>query len=216
MQIQGILFDMDGTLIDSEVATAESAMAALAEYGIEAKASDFEPFVGRGDDLYLGGVAKQYGVAYQLRMKQRMYDHYGRLVLTDATVMPDTYPTLLALRSHGMKMAVCSSADREKVLHNLHAIGVDETFFTAVITGSDVDRKKPAPDIYLKGAQVLGLRPEECLVVEDAPSGIESGHAAHMPVAAILSSFSACILAEKNPEYMIYTLSELLEILNCM
>ena len=213
MQIQGILFDMDGTLIDSEVATANAALAALAEFGVQAKASDFAPFVGRGDDLYLGGVAKQYGVAYQVLMKQRMYDHYGRMVLTDATVLPDTYPTLLALRSRGIRMAVCSSADREKVLHNLHAIGVDETFFNAVITGSEVDRKKPAPDLYLRGAEALGLACEDCLVVEDAPSGIASGHAAHMKVAAILSSFGADVLSPGKPEYLIYTLSELLEIL---
>ena len=216
MEIRGILFDMDGTLIDSEEVTARSAMAALAEYGVYPEPSDFEPFVGRGDDLYLGGVSRKYGVEYQLRMKQRMYFHYGEMVKQGATVQPDTYPTLLALRSRGIKMAVCSSADREKVLHNVHAIGVDETFFDALITGSDVDRKKPAPDIYLKGAEVLGLKPEQCLVVEDAPSGIDSGHAARMPVAGILSSFGADVLSPCKPDYLIYTLSELLNILEGM
>ena len=214
MKVRAILFDMDGVLIDSEELMAKSGILALREFGVEASASDFLPFVGRGEDKYIGGVAEKHGVRYDTAMKDRAYDYYGQMVKAEATVPEDTLPTLKALHARGIKMAICSSADRVKVLYNLRAIGADESLFGAIVTGSDVERKKPAPDIYLKGASLLGEQPEDCLVVEDAPSGIQAAHAGGIRAAGIASSFSAQELTQQaDPEYLINTLSELLELL---
>lgn len=214
MKVRAILFDMDGVLIDSEELMAKSGILALREFGVEASASDFLPFVGRGEDKYIGGVAEKHGVRYDTAMKDRAYDYYGQMVKAEATVPEDTLPTLKALHARGIKMAICSSADRVKVLYNLRAIGADESLFGAIVTGSDVERKKPAPDIYLKGASLLGEQPEDCLVVEDAPSGIQAAHAGGIRAAGIASSFSAQELTQQaDPEYLISTLSELLELL---
>ena len=214
MKVRAILFDMDGVLIDSEELMAKSGILALREFGVEASASDFLPFVGRGEDKYIGGVAEKHGVRYDTAMKDRAYDYYGQMVQADATVPEDTPPTLKALHARGIKMAICSSADRVKVRYNLRAIGADESLFGAIVTGSDVERKKPAPDIYLKGASLLGEQPEDCLVVEDAPSGIQAAHAGGIRAAGIASSFSAQELTQQaDPEYLINTLSELLELL---
>ena len=214
MKVRAILFDMDGVLIDSEELMAKSGILALREFGVEASASDFLPFVGRGEDKYIGGVAEKHGVRYDTAMKDRAYDYYGQMVQAEATVPEDTLPTLKALHARGIKMAICSSADRVKVLYNLRAIGADESLFGAIVTGSDVERKKPAPDIYLKGASLLGEQPEDCLVVEDAPSGIQAAHAGGIRAAGIASSFSAQELTQQaDPEYLINTLSELLELL---
>lgn len=214
MKVRAILFDMDGVLIDSEELMAKSGILALREFGVEASASDFLPFVGRGEDKYIGGVAEKHGVRYDTAMKDRAYDYYGQMVQAEATVPEDTLPTLKALHARGIKMAICSSADRVKVRYNLRAIGADESLFGAIVTGSDVERKKPAPDIYLKGASLLGEQPEDCLVVEDAPSGIQAAHAGGIRAAGIASSFSAQELTQQaDPEYLINTLSELLELL---
>lgn len=214
MKVRAILFDMDGVLIDSEELMAKSGILALREFGVEASASDFLPFVGRGEDKYIGGVAEKHGVRYDTAMKDRAYDYYGQMVKAEATVPEDTLPTLKALHARGIKMAICSSADRVKVRYNLRAIGADESLFGAIVTGSDVERKKPAPDIYLKGASLLGEQPEDCLVVEDAPSGIQAAHAGGIRAAGIASSFSAQELTQQaDPEYLINTLSELLELL---
>ena len=214
MKVRAILFDMDGVLIDSEELMAKSGILALREFGVEASASDFLPFVGRGEDKYIGGVAEKHGVRYDTAMKDRAYDYYGQMVQAEATVPEDTLPTLKALHARGIKMAICSSADRVKVLYNLRAIGADESLFGAIVTGSDVERKKPAPDIYLKGASLLGEQPEDCLVVQDAPSGIQAAHAGGIRAAGIASSFSAQELTQQaDPEYLISTLSELLELL---
>lgn len=214
MKVRAILFDMDGVLIDSEALMARAGILALREFGIEAVSEDFLPFVGRGEDKYIGGVAEKHGVRYDTAMKDRAYDYYGQMVAAEATVPADTLPTLKALHARGIKMAVCSSADRVKVRYNLRAIGADESLFGAIVTGSDVERKKPEPDIYLKGAELLGEKPKDCLVVEDAPSGIQAAHAGGIRAAGIASSFSAQELTRQaSPEYLIDTLSQLLELL---
>lgn len=214
MKVRAILFDMDGVLIDSEALMARAGILALREFGIEAVSEDFLPFVGRGEDKYIGGVAEKHGVRYDTAMKDRAYDYYGQMVAAEATVPADTLPTLKALHARGIKMAVCSSADRVKVRYNLRAIGADESLFGAIVTGSDVERKKPEPDIYLKGAELLGEKPEDCLVVEDAPSGIQAAHAGGIRAAGIISSFSAQELTRQaSPEYLIDRLSQLLELL---
>ena len=214
MKVRAILFDMDGVLIDSEALMARAGILALREFGIEAVSEDFLPFVGRGEDKYIGGVVEKHGVRYDTAMKDRAYDYYGQMVAAEATVPADTLPTLKALHARGIKMAVCSSADRVKVRYNLRAIGASESLFSAIVTGSDVERKKPEPDIYLKGAELLGEKPEDCLVVEDAPSGIQAAHAGGIRAAGIASSFSAQELTRQaSPEYLIDTLSQLLELL---
>lgn len=210
---QAILFDMDGVLIDSEELMAKAGILALRDFGVNAVKEDFEEFVGRGEDKYIGGVAQKHGVPYDFAMKKRAYDYYGQYVKEEATVPVDALPVLNELKARGYKMAVCSSADREKVVYNTEAIGVGEDFFDALITGSEVKNLKPAPDIFLRGAELLGAEPACCLVVEDSPSGIGAAHAGGIPAAGIATSFSAEHLRQQaQPEFILHTLTELLEL----
>jgi len=215
MKYKAVLLDMDGVLIDSEQLMTKAGMLALRDYGIEAKPEDFVPFVGRGEDLYIGGVAEKYGHKYDPEMKQRCYYYFGQYVETDAEV-PDEIPEILyQLKRLGYKICVCTSADWNKVVHNLRAMGVGKEVFDAFVTGDDVKNKKPDPEIYLKGAEKLGVVPEQCVVVEDAPNGIQAGHAAGMQTVGIDTSFSAEVLKEQaEPDYLIHKLSELMECLN--
>ena len=117
---------------------------------------------------------------------------------------------LQELHSKGIVLAVCSAADLRKVRYNIQAIGVDESLFSALVTGSDVERKKPFPDIYLEGARRIGMDPRDCLVVEDAISGIEAAHAAGMDAVGIPSTFTPEQLQEKaGPEYILNQTKEL-------
>jgi sugar-phosphatase len=81
---------------------------------------------------------------------------------------------------------------------NLKEIGLKRESFHSIITGLDVVNKKPFPDIYLKAAESIGLEPEECLVVEDAVSGIKSGKSAGCKCLAVTSSFEASALQEAD------------------
>ena len=210
MKQKAILFDMDGVLIESEFLMRHSAIQALADYGITAKHEDFLEFTGMGEDKFVGGVAEKYGLKYEFAMKEHAYDYYGQQVEEKTEVPEGIKEMLTTLHEKGIVLAVCSAADLRKVRYNIQAIGVDESIFSALVTGSDVARKKPFPDIYLEGARRVGIAPEDCLVVEDAVSGIQAAHAAGMEAVGVPTTFSKEVLQERsNPEYMLNHIKEL-------
>ena len=201
---KAILFDMDGVLIESEYLMRSSAIRALADYGVTARHEDFLEFTGMGEDRFVGGVAEKHGLVYKTEMKELAYDYFGQKVKEEAHVPAGVKEMLEALHGMGLTLAVCSAADLRKVRYNLMAIGVEETMFSALVTGSDVARKKPFPDIYLEGARRIGMDPEDCLVIEDAISGIQAAHAAGMDAVGVPTTFSQEVLQEKAaPEYML-------------
>jgi len=144
MSWKAVLFDMDGVLIDSEEYMAKTGVRALKKYGIEAKESDFADFVGCGENRYVGGVAEKYGVPYRTEMKEYLYQCYGEHVKEEANIPDGVLDVLHTLRSRGYKLAVCSSADRVKVLMNLAAIGAEQTLFDHLVTGTDIKNPRPA------------------------------------------------------------------------
>ena len=215
MKYKAILFDMDGVLIESEFLMRHAAIQALAEYGITAKHEDFREFTGMGEDKFVGGVAEKYGHTYTFDMKEKAYDYFGQQVKELAEVPRGVKEMLEALHAKGLVMAVCSAADLRKVRYNIQAIGIDESIFSALVTGSDVERKKPFPDIYLEGARRIGMEPKDCLVVEDAGSGIKAAHAAGMDAVGVPTTFSKEELAERvHPEYLLNEIKELTDLFN--
>lgn len=210
MKYKAILFDMDGVLIESEYLMRASAIRALADYGVQAKHEDFLEFTGMGEDRFVGGVAEKYGLTYVPAMKELAYDYFGQDVKEQANIPDGVKEMLMELHSRDLTLAVCSAADLRKVKYNIQAIGVDESLFAALVTGSDVARKKPFPDIYLMGAQKVGVAPEDCLVVEDAISGIQAAHAAGMVAVGVPTTFTKEQLMENaSPEFMLDEIKDL-------
>lgn len=211
--IKAVLFDMDGVLANSEIYTAKAAALTFNRMGVPAKEEDFTLFRGMGADDYLRGVLALYGRDYDPAIKTDLYKTYGEIVAKTDISVKDAADTVIKLRNMGFLTAVCSSADREKLEINIRAIGLDTAAFDVILSGSDVERQKPAPDVYLRGAEKIGCLPAECIVIEDALSGIASAHAAGMECIAITSSFSADTLKEKaQPEYIISELKEIVDI----
>ncbi len=210
MKYKAILFDMDGVLIESEYLMRATAIQALADYGVQASHEDFLEFTGMGEDRFIGGVAEKHGVPYSTDMKDLAYDYFGQRVKAEAHVPTGVKEMLEALHQKGLILAVCSAADLRKVRYNLSAVGVEESIFQALVTGSDVARKKPFPDIYLEGARRIGIAPAACLVVEDAISGIQAAHAAGMDAVGVPTTFSSAALTEKaRPEYLLNEIRDL-------
>ena len=185
-----VLFDMDGVLVDSEPVINAAAIAGLAEYGIQAVPEDFQPFVGAGEDRYIGGVAEKYGLVYQTAMKTRVYEIYLDLVREQIRIFPGVRELLADLARGGYRLALASSADKIKIDANLQAAGIDPRFFGAIISGEDVVHKKPSPDIYLAAARALGAEPGSCVVVEDALNGVQAAIKAGMLCIGVATSFS--------------------------
>ena len=214
MNVKAILFDMDGVLIESEHLMRTSAMKALADYGVYPKHEDFLEFTGMGEDRFVGGVAEKYGLTYDPVMKEKAYDYFGQDVMEQAHVPAGVKDMLMELHRRGYVLAVCSAADRRKVMYNLQAIGVDPAIFTALVTGTDVQRKKPFPDIYLMGAEKINRAASDCLVIEDAISGIHAAHAAGMEAVGVPTTFTKEQLVEgAAPEYLLNEIRELTDLL---
>jgi HAD superfamily hydrolase (TIGR01509 family) len=197
--IRGILFDMDGVLVDSESFISEAAVLMFKELGVNVTAEDFKPFTGMGENRYLGGVAEKYGIIVDIeKIKARTYEIYTDLVRNKLSPLPGSYEFVSKCRKKGFKLALATSADRIKMEVNLREIGLAVDSFNSIVTGMDVKRKKPFPDIYIKAAESLDLNPQECLVVEDAVSGIEAGKAAGCRCLALTTSFPADALKDAD------------------
>lgn len=197
--IKGVLFDMDGVLVDSEEFICRAAIEMFREYGISAEPADFQPFVGMGENRYIGGVAEKYNLRIDIsEAKDRTYKIYERIARNQLDPLPGALDFVVRCRNKGLKLALATSADRIKMEVNLKEIRLPKNTFSTTVNGLEVERKKPYPDIYVRAAENLGLKPEDCLVVEDAVSGIKAAKAAGCKCLAVSTSFGRQDLAEAD------------------
>jgi HAD superfamily hydrolase (TIGR01509 family) len=199
----GVIFDIDGVLCDSEPFTAEAGCRMFAEvHRITVQPEDFRPFVGAGEDRYIGGVAEKYRLHIDLpRSKERMYAIYLEIIKGRLPPLPGAVEFVAWLRGRGMKLAVATSADTVKMEGNLREIGLPPEQFDACISGTEVRRKKPNPDIFLRAAERLGLPAAGCLVVEDAPNGVKAAKAAGSRCLALTTSFDEATLRDAGADW---------------
>ena len=178
-QIQGVLFDMDGVLYESEPFLIRAAIQMFAERGVRVEAADFDPYFGMGEDHLLKGVADRHGIRLQPEVaKQRTYSLYFDAIHGVIQPLPGVHEFIRKCREHRLRIALASSGDRIKVNRGLPEIFLSESSFDAVVTGSDITRKKPDPDVFRMAAYRLGLDPARCLVIEDAIAGVAAAKAA--------------------------------------
>jgi beta-phosphoglucomutase len=197
--IKGVLFDMDGVLVDSEKFICNAAIEMFRENGHLVKECDFQPFVGMGENRYIGGVAEKYNLKLDIaEAKARTYQIYETITKGQLNPLPGALELINACRRKGLRLALATSADYIKMEVNLNAIGLSVKSFQSAINGMEVERKKPFPDIYIKASGNLGLRPEECLVVEDAVSGVKAAKVAGCKCLAVTTSFDREELMEAD------------------
>ena len=188
---RGVIFDMDGVLVDSEPFICKAAMMMFAERGLQVKAEDFLPFVGAGENRYVGGVAEKYGFKAEINdIKRRTYEIYLEIIKGQLEPLPGVHSFIETCRKAGKKLALATSADNIKAEGNLREIKLPITTFDAAVTGLDVVNKKPHPEIFLTAARKLGLDPRDCLVVEDAVNGVQAAKAAGARCLALTTSFT--------------------------
>lgn len=197
--IKAVIFDMDGVLTDSEPLICAAAVAMFREKGLQVRPEDFGPFIGMGENRYIGGVAEKYAFALDiLPAKKRTYEIYLELVPEHLEPFPGAQSLVVSCRRAGLKIALASSADAVKIDANLRKIGLPPEQWDAIVTGEDVERRKPEPDIFLYAARKLALPPEQCAVVEDAVNGVQAAKAARMRCVAVAQTFPAEQLSEAH------------------
>lgn len=190
--IRGVIFDMDGVLTDSEPLINAAAIEMFKEKGLTVRPEDFLPFVGTGEDRYIGGVAEKYQFPLDIAAaKRRTYELYLELVPKQLRAFPGARALTRACRAAGLRIAVASSADRIKIEANLNQIQLPPATWDAIVVGEEAKAKKPAPDIFIAAAKKLDLSQPQCVVVEDAVNGVQAAKAAGMRCVAVAQTFPA-------------------------
>ena len=188
MALRGVIFDMDGVIVDSEPYSMQALIDVLRHYGIDPSEDELRRSYGRRvrDDFV--DYFCRYGVEADLDTaiahKQARYYH---LAAGQLQPFPGVMPLIRRLRDRGYRLALASAGDRVKVAFGMQALGVDGAF-EAVVCGDDVAHSKPDPEIYLTAAQRLGVPPAECVAIEDAPAGVEAVKRAGMRCIAVTNS----------------------------
>jgi HAD superfamily hydrolase (TIGR01509 family) len=183
--IAAVIFDCDGTLVDSEPLAREAWDRTLAEHGYTASDAEMEGLIGlsypRVHAHFAGRVPGLPDAdAFWPVLSGELF------ALIDARLEPfaDAGETLQALRARGIAVAVASSSARERLERTLRRAGLEDAFDVSV-AGDEVEHGKPAPDMFLEAARRLGVEPARCAVVEDSPPGVAAGLAAGMLTVAV-------------------------------
>lgn len=181
-----VIFDLDGTLVDSEPNYYEAGRQTLAEYGVDDFTwTDHEGYVGISTQETVADWKRRYGlrapVEELLAVKNR---HYLELARTSARAYPEMRKFVELLAGEGVPLAVASGSSPEAIETILSRTGLDAQLRT-IVSADEVAQGKPAPDVFLEAARRLGADPADCVVLEDAAPGAAAAHAAGMRCIAI-------------------------------
>ena len=208
--MKGIIFDLDGVIVSTDEQHYLGWQALADKLGI--------PFSREVNNRFRGvsrmacmDILEEIGGKCYTDQEKLVYatwknDYYRNLLaeLTPADLSTEVKSTLDALRARGIKLAIGSSSKNAKFI--LERIGLGD-YFDAISDGTNISRSKPDPEVFLKAAEFLGLKPTECLVVEDATAGVDAAHAGGMKAAAVGDA-----AAKAYGDYILGRFSELLNL----
>jgi HAD superfamily hydrolase (TIGR01509 family) len=179
-----VVFDCDGTLVDSEPLARTAWERALEPYGYAVTDADAEATVGlpfpRTHAYYLERVDLPDVDAMWTEFSGELF----ALIDSELVVFEDAVAAARELHARGIPVGVASSSPRERLHRTLSRVGLLDAF-DVTVAGDEVEHGKPAPDMFLLAAERLGAAPEDCIAIEDSPPGVQAGRAAGMRTIAI-------------------------------
>ena len=188
MAIKGVIFDLDGVIVSTDEYHCKSWFRLGEEYGIyfDRKINNRLRGLSRSESLeiFLETTTRSYSDSEKKLMESQKNQYYLELLndLSSKDILPGVVETIGGLKSRAIKLAIGSSSKNCPLI--LERIGLSECF-DACVDGNQVSCGKPNPEIFLKAAQMLGLSPLDCLVIEDGKPGIEAARAAGMKVVGV-------------------------------
>lgn len=213
-KIKAVLFDMDGLMVDSEPLHYQAFNTVLKKYGKHlTEEENKERYIGLSDADEAYDMVVRFNLpisAEELVGEKR--DIFRQLLKNQLIAQPGLFELLTELKKNGYKIAIASSSRLEIIETIINGLKVT-SLIDDYVSAEEVENGKPAPDVYLLAAKKLGVNPKECLVLEDAPKGVQAGKAAGMKVFAIPSNET------KSQDFtqagkVLNSLSEVFELIN--
>jgi beta-phosphoglucomutase len=184
-EIEAVIFDLDGVLIDSSDAHLESWRRLARDLGRTVTEEQFKSTFGRQNrDIIPTLFGESLNPERIEELGETKERYYREIVRDNVPALPGAADLVRACANAGLRCAVGSSGHPKNINLALRALGID-SIIEAVVSGHDVTKGKPDPQVFLLAAQRLDLAPETCAVIEDAPAGIEAALAAGMTAIAV-------------------------------
>lgn len=177
--IKAVIFDLDGTLIDTERIYKEVWPKALRDMGIEMRMEHYYAMRSLGRPFAPLKMKEWYGEDFDYNKARKIRKGYFEAYIAEHGIdkKPGTIELLEYLHGKGIVTAIATATDIERATQYMTMAGING-YFDKVISATMVKEGKPSPDVYIYACQQLGLSPEECVAVEDAPNGIKSAFSA--------------------------------------
>lgn len=185
--IKTIFFDLDGTLIDTELAAAKTIQGCFAEWKVALDAGDAQYITGRTWEKAFEFLFNKYAIPVSKKdAAERMLDLYRAEMKKGLIEVPGARACVKSL-ARDFPLALVSGSHRSEILFALKELGILDCF-KVVLGAEDYPQSKPAPDGYLKALQILGASAQSTLVFEDSEAGVASGLAAGLKVCVVTST----------------------------
>ena len=196
-----VIFDCDGTLVDSEPLARTAWARTMEPYGYAVTDADAEATVG----LPFPRTHAYFAERVELPPVDEVWTAYSGtlfgLIDDELVVFEDAVTAARELRSRGIPVGVASSSPRERLQRTLSRAGLLDAF-DVTVAGDEVTNGKPAPDMFLLAAERLGVPPERCIVVEDSPPGVQAGVAAGMHTIGVSRTGASLAGADRVVDFL--------------
>jgi HAD superfamily hydrolase (TIGR01509 family) len=208
--VRAVIFDLDGVLADSEPWWNEIDAKLLAAYGVTYRGEYHRNVLGVSYRLAVEFYKKAFDLSVSIEeMMRRRGEIATEFFANRVGLFPSAKQVIEELREMNLRLAIATSSVSASARPFLDRHQLTP-FFDVIVTGDEIERGKPHPDIYLRAADKLGLAADACLVVEDSLSGVAAAKAAKMRVAAIPDRrFVDPCKYEKEADYVLGDLSEI-------
>jgi len=185
-QFQGILFDLDGVLIDSEPIHNLKWVEALSEYKIRVDQSWLNKFIGVQDKLIAQEIVETFELPVTSeRLLEEKRWKYRQYICSELAPFPELAVAIKSLQEY--KLGIVTSSEKAEVDLITQKMGIN-SLFDIIVGGDEIINNKPCPDIYLKAIKMLGVVSSQCIAIEDSFVGVQSAKSAGLFVIAIANS----------------------------
>jgi HAD superfamily hydrolase (TIGR01509 family) len=210
--IKGVIFDMDGVLVDSEPLYKKVNRDMFEKIGFSVTEEEYSGFVGTTDVEMWTKLKKRFGIDKSIEELNTICEteHTAFFENIELKPMKGLIAILAFLKDKGIKLVVASSTDEKLVHLILSKIGIIN-YFENIVCGNHIENGKPEPDIFLKAAELSGLKSFNCLVIEDSKNGVRAGKKAGMTVMGFQSDDGTQDLSAAD--ILVFSLKEAMEYL---